>query len=117
MARKADERFPWRQRIVKSSDFRALYNSGRRLDAGKFVLFGKPNTLDCHRLGLTVSRKVGCAVVRNRIKRLFREAFRRMNAEIPGHFDLVVNAKRECATAAYAVVHDDFLAAARKICR
>ena len=117
MDRKADERFPWRHRIVRSSDFRSLYNTGRRLDAGKFVLFGRPNDLGYHRLGLTVSRKVGGAVVRNRVKRLFREIFRRFPGGVPCHFDLVVNAKRECATAAYDVLREDFLSAAQKICR
>ena len=117
MDRKADERFPWRHRIVKSSDYRFLYNAGRRLDAGKFVLFGKPNELGHHRLGLTVSRKVGGAVVRNRIKRRFREIFRRFSADIPCHYDLVVNARRDCATASYAVLREDFLAVARRMCR
>ncbi|MBZ5494867.1 MAG: ribonuclease P protein component [Acidobacteriia bacterium] len=117
MVSKADERFPWRQRIVRSSDFRSLYHTGRRLDAGKFVLFGRPNGLGFHRLGLTVSRKVGGAVVRNRVKRLFREIFRRFSADIPCHLDLVVNAKRECASVAYAALREEFLSAARRICR
>lgn len=117
MVNKADESFPRRRRIVRSSDFRSLYNAGRRLDAGKFVLFGRPNNLGYHRLGLTVSRKVGGAVVRNRVKRLFREIFRRSSAGLPCHFDLVVNAKRECATAPYEVLREDFIAAAQKMCR
>ncbi len=117
MASKTNEKFPWRQRIVKSSDFRSLYNTGRRLDAGKFVLFGRPNTLGYHRLGLTVSRKVGCAMVRNRVKRLFREIFRRSSAGLPCHFDFVVNAKRECATVPYEVLRAHFIAAAQRLCR
>ncbi len=117
MARQADERFPWRQRIVSSSDFRSIYDQGRRLDAGKFVLFGRPNELDYHRLGLTVSRKVGGAVVRNRVKRLFREIFRRSSSDIPRHFDFVVNAKRDCASVQYAALRESFLSAAIKLCR
>jgi ribonuclease P protein component len=115
--RKADERFPWRQRIVKSSDFRAIYDKGRKFDAGKFVLFGRPNELGYHRLGLTVSRKVGNAVVRNRVKRLFREVFRKSSAGIPCHYDLVVNARRECATIAFAPLNESFLSAAMRLCR
>ena len=117
MDRKADERFPRRQRVVRSADFRSTYSKGRKLDAGMFVLFGRPNELGYHRLGLTVSRKVGGATVRNRVKRLFREIFRKSCTDIPSHFDLVVNAKRECATADYADLRDNFLAAARKLCR
>jgi ribonuclease P protein component len=115
--KKADERFPWQHRILKSADYRSLYNGGRRLDAGKFVLFGRANELGHHRLGLTVSRKVGGAVIRNRIKRLFREIFRRSSAEIPSHYDLVVNARRVCATVSYAVLREDFLSAAKRMCR
>lgn len=117
MAKQEDERFPWRQRIVNSADFRSIYDKGRRVDAGKFVLFGRPNALGFHRLGLTVSRKVGGAVVRNRVKRLFREIFRRSSTAIPCHFDLVVNAKKGCDLVPYAVLRDGFLSAAAKICR
>jgi ribonuclease P protein component len=117
VVRKADERFPWKQRIVKASDFQRLYRTGRRVDAGRFVLFGRPNGLGYYRLGLTVSRKVGCAVKRNRVKRLFREFFRRSSSEFPCPSDLVVNAKRDCLAVASAVLREDFLSAVRKICR
>ena len=117
MDRNSGEKFSWRQRIVRSADFRALYDKGRRYETGYFVLFGRSNDLGFHRLGLTVSRKVGCAVVRNRIKRLFREIFRRCSAQIPCQYDLVVNAKRDSAAASYSALREEFLAAARKICR
>ncbi len=117
MDRQADERFPRCRRIVRGSDFRAVYDTGRRVDAGSFVLFGRPNGMGHHRLGLTVSRKVGCAAVRNRVKRRFREIFRKSAAGIPQHYDLVVNAKRECASAAYDALREGFIAAARRICR
>ncbi len=116
MVRQADERFPWRHRIVRASDFRRIYRTGRRFDAGRFVLFGRPNGLGYHRLGLTVSRKVGRAVARNRVKRQFREIFRRFSSEIPCPSDLVVNAKRDCVAVAFAVLREDFLSAVRKIC-
>jgi ribonuclease P protein component len=102
---------------VRRTDFRALYEGGRKLDAGRFVLFGRPNDLGHHRLGLTVSRKVGGAVARNRVKRLFREVFRKAAADIPHTFDLVVNARRGCASAAYADLRSEFISAARKVCR
>jgi ribonuclease P protein component len=57
------------------------------------VLFGLPNDLDHCRLGLTVSRKVGCAVVRNRVKRMLREIFRKRCQSVHPSFDLVVNAR------------------------
>lgn len=116
MVRKFEEGFSHDHRIVRSSDFRALYSCGRRLHSESFVLFGRANNLVHHRLGITVSRKVGNAVVRNRIKRLFREIFRRSAAEIPHHFDFVVNAKRNCAVASYDSLREEFLAVARQLC-
>jgi ribonuclease P protein component len=102
---------------VRASDYRAIYSQGRRIQTEKFVLFGRVNAFARHRLGITVSRKVGGAVVRNRVKRLFREIFRKSSAEIPNHLDLVVNAKRGCADASYIELYAEFVSAAQKMCR
>ena len=68
-------------------------------------------------MGLTVSKKIGCAVVRNRVKRLFREIFRKSSGEIPNQYDIIVNAKSGCARASYAELRDEFIASAQKLCR
>ncbi len=81
------------------------------------MLFGRENNRDHHRLGITVSRKVGGAVVRNRVKRLFREIFRKSTVDLPNHFDIVVNAKHACAGAAFRELREEFDAAMRRICR
>ena len=94
-----------------------MYTSGLKLHSERFVLFSRENSLSHHRLGITVSRKIGGAVVRNRIKRLFREVFRKSKAEIPYHLDLVLNAKRGCAGAGYNELREEFLCAVRKIRR
>jgi len=111
------ERFPRHLRIVRGSEYRSLYSEGRRTQTRWFVLFSRQNGLGHHRLGITVSRKVGNAVVRNRVKRLFREVFRRSHAEIPDSFDFILNARQGCAGAGYGVLRDDFVAAATKACR
>ena len=111
------EEFPHSVRIVKSSDYRMLYREGRKIHSERFVLFGRLNGIEHHRLGITVSRKVGGAVVRNRVKRLFREIFRRSSVEIPSHYDIVVNAKSGCVGASYLELRAEFLASARKLCR
>ena len=80
-------------------------------------MFGLENGRSHHRLGITVSRKVGGAVIRNRIKRLFREIFRRSAGEIPGHFDLVINAKAGSVGVSYFELRNEFMAAALKINR
>lgn len=55
------------------------------------------NTSDPPRLGLSVSRKVGDAVTRNRIKRALREEFARLAPAVPGELDVVVIARPGCA--------------------
>jgi ribonuclease P protein component len=59
------------------------------------VLYGCENDLNRPRLGLTVSRKVGNAVQRNRWKRVLREAFRRHKSELPQGLDLVATPRRQ----------------------
>jgi ribonuclease P protein component len=98
-------------------DYFLIYKEGRKVRSERFVLFGRENGLEHHRLGITASRKTGCAVIRNHIKRLFREIFRKSGDEIPYHLDLVVNARAGCVQAGYHELRAEFIAAARKICR
>jgi ribonuclease P protein component len=117
VAKASPEQFPREHRITGSREFRAIYNAGLKVDSASFVLFGRANNLDHHRLGLTVTRRIGGAVIRNRIKRLFREIFRKSSGEIPHHFDLIVNAKRKCNNVAFERLRNEFISAARKLCR
>jgi len=107
--------FPRHYRILKGSDYRVIYTEGKKLSGERFVLYARDNDLGYPRLGITVSRKVGNAVVRNRIKRLFREIFRKSRAGIPHHCDWVVNARRGCAGASYGQLAAEFLALAGRI--
>ena len=117
MVKARREGFPRQFRIVRGSDYRAIYAAGLKLNSERFVLFGRENNLDHHRLGITVSRRVGGAVIRNRVKRLFREIFRKSSVDLPNHFDLVVNAKRACAGAPYRNLRDEFIRSVLKLCR
>ncbi len=117
MAKATSEEFPREVRIVRASDYQALYKAGGKIHSQRFVLFGRANKTGHPRLGITVSRKIGGAVVRNRIKRLFREVFRRSIGEIPNQLDIVVNARSGCVGASYDELRSELLDAARRLCR
>ena len=68
----------------------AVYDAKVKCVKGPLVGFSLPNALGHPRMGISISRKVGTAVRRNRIKRLMREAFRLRDRELPRGYDLVI---------------------------
>ena len=87
------EGYPPRVRVRKRSDFQAAYAVGNKRVGKHCVLFVRPNEEAFARLGVTATRKLGKANRRNRAKRLVREAFRRIQSELPTGFDYVVVAR------------------------
>lgn len=85
-------RYPFRhrQRLHGGRAFAAVFDAQMRKNLGPIALCGKVNDLDYNRLGLSVPRRVGGAVVRVRIKRRLREAFRLGQYDVPPGYDLVV---------------------------
>ena len=91
---------PKRGRLSRSAEFERVYRQGRSVGNRFLVLYAFPRAADVAtgdgpRLGLSVSRKVGGAVDRNRVKRLLREAFAREVERVPGDQDVVVVARPE----------------------
>lgn len=74
-------------------EFEAVYRSGLRVSSGPLTFTAIKNPLGHPRLGLSVPKRVGHAAARNRIKRLLRESFRRMQQDFPGGYDLVINVR------------------------
>ena len=105
------ERFRRRERLRKSREFREVYRQGVRVRRGAFTLHVRPNELGYDRLGMAVSRKVGPAVTRNRVKRRLRDIFRRSKRmEEPGR-DLVVSAFPQAREESYWTLRDQYLSA------
>jgi ribonuclease P protein component len=90
--------FPRRLRLTHAREYQTVYGHKVRKPLGLLVVYGAPNGKAEHRLGLAIHRRVGNSVVRNRVKRLIREAFRldRQNYTLLNSAlgcDLVVQAK------------------------
>jgi ribonuclease P protein component len=109
-----EQRFPRRLRIRGSADFDRVYRNEAYAADAWLVARGDRNGLEYSRLGLSVSRRVGNAVVRNRWKRLVRESFRRHRAEIPAGYDFVVRPRRG-ATPEYHAIADSLVRLLRKL--
>ena len=88
------ERFPKGARLLRRSEFLNLSRAGKKAHTSHFVVLSKTNDKGGNRLGVTVSARVGNAVIRNRIKRLVREFFRRHSRELPSPQDIVIIARK-----------------------
>lgn len=86
-------------RIKKNSDFQRVFKQGKSTANRQFVIYilkkrGQKN----FRIGLSVSKQIGNAVTRNRIKRLVRETFQQLKRDLPVEYDFVIIARKPTAT-------------------
>lgn len=88
-----------------------VFRDGVNLASRYLVIYARPNELSFNRLGLSVGKKLGNAVTRNRIKRLLREAMRKVIEGIPLNCDFVIVAKRSSVEGRL----DDFILEIKKI--
>lgn len=106
--------FPKSVRLRKRADFVALLNTAHKVSVRGFLVVWQDNGRDVPRLGITASRKVGCAVIRNRIKRYTREIFRCHRTLLPP-VDMNVIARRESATMDFRSVQRELEKAFRRL--
>lgn len=98
------EALPRSGRIQKRADFLLAYESGAKTHGRFVVVFVRGNDREESRLGVTVTKKLGKAVARNRVKRWVREAYRRCRLHPPvagKRIDIVVNVKPSAADAPF----------------
>ena len=89
-----DQRLRPVERLRCASVYRRVFEQGEKLAGSLFILYILP-TLEPHsRLGIAVSKRIGNAAVRNRIKRCLREMFRQHKAFLPSSCDVVCVARR-----------------------
>jgi ribonuclease P protein component len=107
--------FPKAERIRKRPEFLRIQGEGRKVVTKHLLAFGLFVDDGPPRLGITASRKVGCAVERNRVKRLLREAFRHRKHELPRGLRLVLIAKPHAVRATLAELSDELAEVRRRI--
>jgi ribonuclease P protein component len=82
--------FPKTRRLASNRQFKTVLDQGRRAGNSLLTLYAVANGCGYPRVGISVGKSCGKAVVRNRLKRLLREAFRQNQARIPPSFDYVL---------------------------
>jgi ribonuclease P protein component len=111
---KSQGRFPKSQRLLRHSDFERVYKQGRRHFAAHMTVFYLQRTHDeaeGARVGFTVSKALGGAVQRNRIRRRLREAVRISGFSYDMPVDVVINPKRSALNAEFTDLQNEVMKA------
>ncbi|MGP1347980.1 MAG: ribonuclease P protein component [Phycisphaerales bacterium] len=85
--------FRRRHRLSRDREYQGVFADRVRTTRGPITVYARPNGLPHARLGLSIGRRAGPAVVRNAIKRRVREAFRVIRPNMPAGFDLIVTVR------------------------
>ena len=93
--------------------FRRLYSASGHANS-YLVLYARRNHSATNRVGVTVSKKLGCAVVRNRVRRRLREVYRINEEAFAPGWDIVVVARSRCITAQFDKLTEAYMSLARK---
>jgi ribonuclease P protein component len=112
------EALPRQKRLAKRREFLRVYETGRKLFSRYTVVFFAGNDLPHSRIGITATKKLGKANVRNRLKRWTREVFRHEREPLgldDNRLDIVVNVKPTAAEASFAYFRDDLSRVLRRV--
>jgi len=94
LANKGRNTFRKHEKIRKRAEYQSIYEKGARTFSRHFIIVSQNNRLGYRRLGITVSKKVGNSVRRNRIKRMIREFFRLNRNRLAESQDIVIIGKK-----------------------
>ncbi len=97
-----------------NSQFQKIYKSGKSCARPTLVLYARQNGQRDNRLGITVSKKIGKAHLRNRAKRRLREVYRLNKASLKSGFDFVLVSRGRTPYADFSLLCQDFLLAAKQ---
>ena len=96
-------------RLVRRSEYDAVYREGRRRTSREFTIFLRPNGLEISRFGWSIKKALGNAVRRNRIRRRLREILRLHRQEIATGWDIVIHPRSTAATAEFSPLSDELV--------
>jgi ribonuclease P protein component len=115
---RSPQALPKAKRLAKRREFLRVYEAGRKTFSRYCVLFVAANGLDHSRIGITATKKLGKANVRNRLKRWTREIYRQQREPLGidhRSLDLVVNVKPNASDATFREYRDDLQRALRRV--
>lgn len=83
-----------KRKITRNDEFKKVFLEGKRIESNNLTFFFLRNGYKFNRLGVVVKKEIGKAVVRNKIKRRIREAYRRINEKLFQGYDIIIIAKK-----------------------
>lgn len=101
--------------LKSDTQFKKLYNKGTSSVQPSLVLYAKRNGLNCNRLGITTSKKIGNAVTRNRARRRLREIYRADFDVLKQGYDFVLVARVKTANVPFFRIKEDFMRALSEV--
>ncbi len=101
--------------LKENYEFRRVYNKGKNGVSPFLVVYARPNRSERNRLGVTVSTKLGKAVVRNRVRRRLREIYRLAQPKMKQGYDVVIVARTRAVTAMYPELERAFRKSCEKL--
>ncbi|NVJ05131.1 ribonuclease P protein component [Myxococcus sp. AM001] len=116
-SRPADQRFPKALRLLQRREFLEVQEGGQKVPSDCLLALVKRNGRPYSRVGLTVSSKVGNAVVRARLRRVLRELFRKRRMQWPSGLDVVLVARSSAKDASSPALARAFDGVTRKLQR
>ncbi|NMA92794.1 MAG: ribonuclease P protein component [Firmicutes bacterium] len=101
-------------RIRKSREFGVIYRKGKFVVSRGVVVYYRKSRQPGHRLGFSISKKIGKSVQRHRIKRIYKEAFRSLQEKIKPGYDLVLVARKPAVDTGYWQAREELWSICKK---
>ncbi len=101
-------------RLKKNWEFKRVYRKGRAVVSRNVVLYYCPNGNSYNRIGFSISKKVGKSVVRNKIKRIYREAYLRIEEKLYKGYDFILIARKPAVDVSFQEACKELFSLCRK---